>query len=592
MFILSLHGRHCACAEGMEERMSEEKKLQEQPMNDQATAQENPDAAVRNGEMQGSSVQSAGLQQQAPGGKKMKRGMQVAIAVVALLLIGVAGFAAGRIYKAVQKANMDPTEYYKYVVKKTRDTGLKNMTGYYDMSRKATSGERANREIDMSVEISDTAKSMLSLAGLDVSGMKNVGLNLVYGSKGDDTLANLALKVNGEDLLTGKASANIKDKKAYVQVPELSKAYLDISGLLGDQETNEALAALKNQKDFLPEVKDLEEFILRYSDIFIKNAKGVEKKNEVAVKVEDISEKATTYTFAMKNDKVVKLLQEYVKELEKDPMMKKMLAAMDEEAYAAYVEEMQEAGDQLSGAFTEEAVGEIKVTVEAQISSDDRIVGQRFVLENAGQQLGSLSINFPKDGNKFGGELVLQAQGKDLFKFVGSGTNDSGVLNGEFKLGMDSSLLEGGNLVNTDELLVIKLEDYDCSKLLEGKVQGSYTLSTSALAELANCSLVLEQKGSVEDMKQSIKVMLGKDVLVTVDATSKGNAKLPEVLPSESDKVYDASNDKDIVAYQNELDIPGLLQNVQKKTGIDMTGLLLQNLGDEGLTDPGDAMVD
>lgn len=592
MFILSLHGGTSACAEGMEERMSEEKQLQEQPVNGQATEQEMPGSTAQNGAMQGSPVQMGSVQQQPPAGKKMKRGMQVAIALVAVLLIGVAGFAAGRIYKAVQKANMNPTEYYQFAAKKTRDAGLKSMTGYYDMSKKAMSGNQGNREIDMSMEISDTAKSMISLAGLDVSAMKNVGMNLVYGTKGDDMLANLALKVNDEDLLTGKASVNVKENKAYVQVPELTKSYLDISGLLDDKDTRDVMVTLKNQKDLLPEVKDLEQFFLRYSDIFIKNAQGVEKKKEVTVKVEDISEKATTYAFTMKNEKVIKLLKEYLKELEKDSVMKKMLSSMDEEAYASYVEELQEAEEQLSGTFSKESVGEIKITVEAQISSDDRIVGQKFVLENAGQQLGSLSINAPKDGNKFGGELILQAQGKDLFKFAGSGTNDSGVFNGEFKLGLDDSLLEGSNLVNTDELLVIKLKDYDCSKISEGKVQGSYILSTSAVANLANCSLAVEQKGSVEDMKQSIKVMMGKDALVTVDLSSKGNAKLPEVLPSESDKVYDASSDKDIVAFQNELDLPGLLQNVQKKTGIDMTGLLLQNLGDEGLSDPGDAMMD
>lgn len=571
--------------------MSEEKQLQEQPANGQATEQEMPGSTDQNGAMQGSPVQMGGVQQP-PAGKKMKRGMQVAIALVAVLLIGVAGFAAGRIYKAVQKANMDPTEYYQFAAKKTRDAGLKSMTGYYDMSKKAMSGDQGNREIDMSMEISDTAKSMISLAGLDVSAMKNVGLNLVYGTKGDDMLANLALKVNDEDLLTGKASVNVKENKAYAQVPELTKSYLDLSGLLNDKDIRDVMVTLKNQKDLLPEVKDLEQFFQRYSDIFIKNAQGVEKKKEVTVKVEDISEKATTYAFTMKNDKVIKLLKEYLKELEKDSVIKKMLSSMDEEAYASYVEGLQEAEEQLSGTFSEESVGEIKITVEAQIGSDDRIVGQKFVLENAGQQLGSLSINAPKDGNKFGGELILQAQGKDLFKFVGSGTNDSGVFNGEFKLGLDDSLLEGSNLVNTDELLVIKLKDYDCSKISEGKVQGSYILSTSAVANLANCSLAVEQKGSVEDMKQSIKVMMGKDALVTVDLSSKGNAELPEVLPSESDKVYDASSDKDIVAFQNELDIPGLLQNVQKKTGIDMTGLLLQNLGDEGLSDPGDAMVD
>ena len=70
--------------------MSEEKQLQEQPGANQSSVQETPDLAAQNGSVQGSPVQR----------KNMKRGMQVAIAVVAVLLIGVAGFAAGKIYKA------------------------------------------------------------------------------------------------------------------------------------------------------------------------------------------------------------------------------------------------------------------------------------------------------------------------------------------------------------------------------------------------------------------------------------------------------------------------------------------------------------
>lgn len=567
--------------------MSEEKKLQENPEQDLETAQ--------NETLQGSSVQTEDVQKKAPEAKKMKRRMQVAIAVAAVLLIGVAGFAAGKIYKAVQKANMDPTEYYQYAAKKTRDGKLKDMTGYYDISRKAMSGEQANREMDLSVKISDTAKSMLSLTGVDVSGIENLGLHLIYGTKGDDALASLALKVNDEELVTGKGTVNIKEKKGYVQVPELSSAYLDVSEVLAgmEDETRGAMFTMGKQADFLPEAKDLEDFILRYSNIFFDNAKGVEKKQETAVKVEDISEKATTYTFTLKNDKVIKLLSDYVKELEKDKVMKNMLSSVNEEVYASYVEGLQEAEEQLSTTFSEEAMGEVKVTVEAQIGSDDRIVGQKISLENAGQQLGSLVVNAPRDGNKFGEELILQAQGKDLFRLAGSGTNESGVYNGEFKLGVDSSLLEGNNLVNTDELLVIKLQDYDCSKLSEGKIEGSYTLSTSAVATLANCSLVVEQKGDMEDMKQTIKVMTGKDVLVTVDVSSKGNAKLPEVSPSESDKVYNVTNNKDMMAYQSELNVVSLLQKLQEKTGINISSLLeLPSLGDEGFTDPGDAMID
>ena len=236
-------------------------------------------------------------------------------------------------------------------------------------------------------------------------------------------------------------------------------------------------------------------------------------------------------------------------------------------------------------------MGEVKVIVEAQISSDDRIVSEKVSLENAGKELGNLLISCPKNENKFGEELKLQVQGKDFFSIVGSGTDESDVINGEFKLGVDSSLLEGSNLVNTDELLVIKLKDYDYSKLSEGKMKGSCTLSTSAVAALANASLVIEQDGDMDNSKMSVKVMTGKDTLVTLDITSKGNAKLPEVAPGENDKIYNINDNGDMMAYQNELDMPSIMEKIKEKTGIDVTSLLgAAMLGDEGLTDPGDAM--
>lgn len=566
--------------------MSEEKQLQENSV--QENVKQNPAG-------QDNAIQDNGIQEKAPEKKKLKIGVRIAIVAAAVLLVGVAGFAAGKIYKAVKKANMSPTEYYQYVLKETRKDSLEKGVGYYDASQKSLSGDKANREVDMSVQVSDTAKSLMSLSGLDFSGLKNLGLTMVYGTKDEDVLASLAVKVNEEDLLTGKAAINTAKKEAYVQVPELSSSYLDVSSTLSQlsEESNTPVFSIGKQYEALPDGKEFEDFIVRYSDILIESAEKVEKKQETTVKVEDISEKATIYTFTMKNDKITQLAEKCLKELEKDAVMKKILQTIDEESYDSFVDAVKEAQGKLSDTLSEKNAGEIKATVEAQINSDDRIVSQKVTLEVAGEELGSLSFSQPSDGKKFGEEIVVQAQGKDLVKIVGSGTNDSDVVNGEYTVGVDSSLLEGSNLVNTDELLVIKLKDCDYSKMEKGEVKGSYTLSTSAVSNLANCSLVLEQEGNMDDMKQKIKIMTGKDTLVTMDVTSKGNAKLPEVAPSDSDKVYKIDDNTDMVTYQSELDVAGLLQKVQDKTGIDLNSLMgLGSLGDEGYTDPGDLNYD
>lgn len=571
--------------------MSEEKQMQDASVQEENAAQENK--ILQDMTADGNSVQMGGGSQKTPGKKSFSAGMKAVIALIAVLAVGIVGFASTKIYQAVKKANMDPTEYYKYVMKNERERSLKETVGYYGTLQKSVSADQANRELDMTVKISDTAKSMMALTGLDFSGLDALGINVVYGVKGDDVLASLALKANDEMLLSGNAAINAKEKKAYVQVPELSSSYLDFSKSFEniEEDTGNALLSLGKQTDVLPNGKELEEWVVGYSDIFIDSAENVEKKKEETVKIEDISEKATSYTFTLNNDKVIQMLEKLVRQLRQDKVLKRGLDAIDEEASSEFTKQLKELEEGLSKNLLQDTVGEVKVNVEAKISDEDRIVSQKISVENEGEEQISFYISNPKDGDKYGEELAVQLEGKDVFRLIGSGTNKSHVINGEYKLGMDSSMLEGSNLVNTDELLVIKLKDYDYSKLAKGEVKGTWTLSTSAVASLANCSLVIEQDGSFDSMKDKVKILLGKDTLMTLDVVSKGNAKLPDVKPSDGDKVYDAESSSDMVLYESELDIAGLLQKVEEKTGIDFSSLLdLAALGDEGYTDPGDVM--
>ena len=71
-----------------------------------------------------------------------------------------------------------------------------------------------------------------------------------------------------------------------------------------------------------------------------------------------------------------------------------------------------------------------------------------------------------------------------------------------------------------------------------------------------------------------VSSLAGKEAPVTMDVSMKSDVKMGKTAPSDSDKVYDINDSSDMVAYQKEMDIVKLMEDVQEKLGIDFSGLL------------------
>ena len=523
---------------------------------------------------------------------KKSRGFKIGLvaAVVAVLVVGTA--AGAKVVNMIKKAATSPAEYYQYVETNSRDNGEKLFLDYYGKLRESFVGDSFARDIRMKIEASDSAKSLLSLAGIDISNVKNLELNLLTGREGKEYSNQIALRGNDNDLLTMKTYMDLGNKKAYYQIPELSKSYLDMSSVFEERDAGELdgtdgsdtdevaipyssgmLMSMYDFDKFLIETDDLKDIYERYTNLLIKKAQNV-KKSEGGCEAEGISQKADKYIVTMDDGELTALVKELAETLKDDKTLKRIIENIDKKAYEEYTSALEsslESMDEASG-------DELSAVMDVQIDSDDKIIGRKVTLSlkgDSGQKEVVIDMRCPKDGDNFGVVFAVETEEGEILNLHGKGTEKTGVINGEFVLDTDGSLNQTGNaLLSAGKLLIIKMEDYDLSKYAEGKTSGTVIYSTEAAASLANYSLKIEGEGDMKESSAKVSILAGKEALVTMDVSMKSDVKMGKTAPSDSDKVYDINDSSDMVAYQKEMDIVMLMEDVQEKLGIDFSGLL------------------
>ena len=372
---------------------------------------------------------------------------------------------------------------------------------------------------------------------------------------------------NGEGLVTLKSHYDLDTKDSYVQIPELSESYLHTS--MEDLEANE-LYSFAGFGKVIPASEDLKKIYTRYTDLVIKNAKNVKKAEEkVECAAEGVSCKADLYTVTMKGEEAVSLAGDFLKQLKGDSEIKGIIENIDEEASKEYEEEIAETIEEL-----EEGVDatDFSMVMEVQVGSDDKIIGRKITLKEDDEEV-VIRMADPGDGENFGLEAVIESQGKEIFHLHGKGTENDGIINGDFSL--DAAIPSNDDTLElTKNVLKVTVEDYDVSNLKDGEVSGAITYSTEARAELANYSLRVEAEGNQEEATGVVTVLAGQETVAAIDVKMESGAEVESAMPSESDKVYETSDSDAMSAYQSEWDVLQLLQKVQDTLGIDFSSLI------------------
>lgn len=492
--------------------------------------------------------------------------LKAVLLIVAILAVGTV--AAAKLAPAVRRAMMGTTEYYQYVEKKNRDAMSEYLSGYYDKVYESCTKESDAKKVSMKARLSDSAKAMLSLGGADLSGLSEVDIDLSSAREKEAYSSVIRLGANDTSLITLKSYMDLKQKKQYIQIPELSESYLDTSA--GFDETSEELLGYMDFGKLLPKTDALVKVYDRYTELLIDGA-GTVKKAEGGCEAEGVAQKTDRYIVSWTAQEADALYEKLLKQLKEDEEVKEIIQNVNREAYTSFTGSIE---DELS-ALKKESGDSGSLTMTVHIASGDRIAGRTITLKDDSEEI-VLELLYPQDGERFGLSLRLEVDGIEYVHFHGKGTVSDSILDGSFALDADKSLQERfPELATTKNLLRVELEDYDLSHLAEGKAGGTVTYSSEAAANLANYSIRITSESDMENAEGTVKVLAGKDTLVTIDVSAKEDKKPESVKPADGTAVvYDVTDSDDVLKYQMEMDTTALLQKVQDTLGIDLAGLL------------------
>lgn len=496
----------------------------------------------------------------------------VGILAAALLVVGIAGAAnARKIANTFKEKTSSPVEYYRYVEEKNRDAALKEMdTSYGSYRETVTKPENQQQKVTYQIELGDTLKALASGYGIESATI------VTTGKTEESVLTNhTLLQLNGKDAVNMNTYLDYASKEGYIQIPELSSSYLNLSSIL--QEAGATIPASKlsmmgaDAGKYLPESKQLQNFVTTYSDIIMKNLDKVDRSKET-VTAGDVSAEYTKLVVSCDEANMKKISQELLEKLKDDETVKEFIENIDQNTYTSFQESITDSLEELESVSTGNGQLEMIVYVDEKA----KIAGRTISVDTGeGEKFGFKMLQPGKD-DKSGYLLQISADGMDYLTITGNTEEKSGKLSGDFSLSMDESLNPGdGSILSMTDFVKISVHDLDQKALKkDGSLKGSIEISSEQIPAVAGYILRIDMDNTKDQFNNKIVVLAGSDEFATIQIISE-EAEDPRVTrPEDGAVIYDMSNEVELATYVSELDLVTLLTDLKTNCGVDLTALL------------------
>lgn len=518
----------------------------------------------------------------APDGKKKfgKKKLALIIIIAVLAVAGVAGAAnADRVGNFFRSKFSSPEKYYRYVEKKNRDEAVSAFGKKYDAVLDNLTAKDEQKKALIKVEAGDALKPMLSSIGLE-------SLEIESNAKMKDKVVTgkAVIRANGKDALSYTTYLDYASGKMYMQIPELSKTYLDYSTIItqSGMDTGKLYEVAQNSSKYLPGAKAVEETLTKYSDIVYDNVSKV-KRDTKTMKVDGIEGKYTRLKVSSDTDAQFDTVADIVDELNKDKNIEKALKNIDDSLYTEFKSAIEE---------TKSEVDTLKKSDSSDDGEDALDLGMELYVDNSGNIVGrtmdvtvgsnnmSLSVMSPRKGNRFAQEITFEVDGVTYITLTGKGTVKSGKINATYHLNTDTSLNDEESLaIFGDDMLVMEIKDLDEKALDDGECRGEIVLSNKTVegADLYTVKCTLDNKKDQADTK--IELLSGKASMLTV-AIQSGEGEDPQVeAPAADASICDFADEDAITQYVSQLDLITFINNLKDTCGVDLSSYLLGAMG-------------
>jgi hypothetical protein len=435
-----------------------------------------------------------------PKKRPKKRGFSVRAAVlggVALAAVVVLCVVnASALANLARKTFLSPEQYYQYVESQALSETVSAVATVYELRLRdnlQTSDQSVSLEAVLTME--DEARTLLTnYTGVDFSWLGSVGASIDAASSGNTSSATAALSLGSDQLLSCTCVADMDNQAIYLQFPELSDAYVEISLAefvdeyayynYGMDALDDVVGMLSSLYDHSPDQATVEKVLNRYVSAILECVDDVDKGTG-KLSASGVSQTYTTLEVTIDAKTAQKAIRSVLQELRKDSDLEDIILNFAELAesegvdpqtiYRQFVAAVDEALQELNtnGVTMDDVVMTVWVDDQGEIRGRKiEVSGAEFVYA------------MPKDGKKFGLELSAD-NGYSMVSLTGKGTISDDVLSGSFTLSNDDV-----------DLCQLEVSKWDIEQFKSGYLNGTFTIQPtySVSSLLASYQLTLSAK--------------------------------------------------------------------------------------------------
>lgn len=517
------------------------------------------------------------------------------IAIALAVLIGgtLSAYAFCKPFKnAVDSAITNPEKLYQKADRNYFSSTSKSLSGTISKVNDISSGKN---EYGLNNSLKITLGDEL-IKETGIKDLKSVSINSSYNTIDKKIGQNYSVNYNDKKLLSVNASTDIDKKISYIQVPELSDAYVSVKadelpkylkqmGVSLEQFTNGMninqyldMLSRNGSGEQLLTPEQFEDIIKRYSDIFVKSVTNV-KKDTVKGEIDGVSYKYTCLTADLTFKDLLNISEDLLNELKKDDVIKDLFVKqgiLKDEDYASGIDsaiaQLKEAKDNPSAIFGEDvSINDKAMTMKTYLDSNQKVVGKEFLIEDKGINATLGYINVDNDKNN-AIKAWVKENDEELFSYEGSGKKNDGALTGEYKLTVSDGK-SGEYTIN------FSLEDYKVIDEKEDLISGKITIS----ADIEDVPYEVVMNCSVKNKKQTVEIVVNTDkkMFVTIEVTYEKTDVSDIKTPGANDKIYDGLDETQQQEYLATFNLEAFKQKVTSALGEDLANQIFNGMANK-----------
>lgn len=496
-----------------------------------------------------------------------KKGKKIAlisgIAVVAIAGGGVAAYNLSDYVKnQVNLRVMKPENYYSWVIEEnSKEFASKAKDSYSKVYDKATNSYGSS--FNLKYNISDDAKD-IALTGMIGEDYRNsaddeekvlidifdnlseiaIGGNI--SAKTNMLSGNISALLNGESIIDSDIAMDLENFDYFLRVPELNEQWLCLS--LGNVIDEISINPTQNIYEYLtPE--QLEDIIVRYSDIWNESVSDIELEKQETVDICDISVEYTVISAEFDKEKYSELATKFINELKNDDVIKNIvvnqIGEYTEEEYNSSLDDLLK---QIEESDTSE--NDVNFTLNTYVDSNGDIRGVKMI-----QDTNEISFVTGKDGDNVRAEFSVNEDGENNVSMELYADKDGNKYNGN----IDFNFID----YDTPETISVEFKDYEVVNEDNGYVNADVTF---IIPDVDPIAIKLSSDGNSQDISYNINI---DDIDYGTITLSISEIKDAEVsIPNKDESfVYDLNSDFSIKDYIPQENMQTFIENLLKKIG-------------------------